>query len=147
MNPDVNRRSFLGTGAVGLGYFFTAPAYSAARTARKPNETLQFAGSHLLTSLLAFNIGVELGQVLILVLFIAALDLFFRFAVRERIGAILLSALAAHTAWHWMIDRAERLSQYRIGIPDLGFPAVVAIAAAAVLLITWSGVKRFANPE
>ena len=44
MNPDVNRRSFLGTGAVGLGYFFTAPAYSAARTARKPNETLQFAG-------------------------------------------------------------------------------------------------------
>ena len=30
-------------------------------------ETLQFAGSHLLTSLLAFNVGVELGQLLVLV--------------------------------------------------------------------------------
>jgi predicted dehydrogenase len=44
MNPELNRRSFLGTGAAGLGYFFTAPAISAARAARKPNETLQFAG-------------------------------------------------------------------------------------------------------
>ena len=44
MTLDVNRRSFFGAGAVGLGYFFTAPAYSAARTARKPNETLQIAG-------------------------------------------------------------------------------------------------------
>ncbi len=44
MNPELNRRSFLGAGAAGLGYFFTAPAYSAARAARKPNETLQFAG-------------------------------------------------------------------------------------------------------
>ena len=30
-------------------------------------QTLQFAGSHLLTSLLAFNIGVELAQLLVLV--------------------------------------------------------------------------------
>jgi predicted dehydrogenase len=44
MNADLNRRSFLGAGAAGLGYFFTAPAYSAMRAARKPNETLQFAG-------------------------------------------------------------------------------------------------------
>ena len=29
-------------------------------------ESLQFAGSHLLTSLLAFNVGVELGQLLVL---------------------------------------------------------------------------------
>src|SRR5437870_7037281 len=31
-------------------------------------QTLQFAGSHLLTSLLSFNVGVELGQLLVLVL-------------------------------------------------------------------------------
>ena len=35
-------------------------------------ETLQFAGSHLLTSLLSFNIGVELGQLLVLLLLIPA---------------------------------------------------------------------------
>jgi predicted dehydrogenase len=44
MNPDLNRRTFFAAGAVGLGYFFTAPAYSAQRTGRKPNETLQLAG-------------------------------------------------------------------------------------------------------
>lgn len=44
MHPELNRRNFLGTGAVGLGYFFTATASSAARTARRPNETLQIAG-------------------------------------------------------------------------------------------------------
>ena len=44
MHPDLNRRTFLGAGAAGLGYFFTASATSAARLGRKPNETLQFAG-------------------------------------------------------------------------------------------------------
>ena len=44
MNPELNRRTFLGAGAAGLGYFFTAPAISASRAARKPNETLQIAG-------------------------------------------------------------------------------------------------------
>jgi predicted dehydrogenase len=43
MNPELNRRTFFGAGAAGLGYFFTATAVSAARTSRKPNETLQFA--------------------------------------------------------------------------------------------------------
>jgi len=44
MNPDLDRRTFLGAGAAGLGYFFTATAASAQRTGRKPNETLQVAG-------------------------------------------------------------------------------------------------------
>ena len=36
-------------------------------------ETLQFAGSHLVTSLVAFNVGVELGQILVLALLVPAL--------------------------------------------------------------------------
>ena len=68
-------------------------------------ETLQFAGSHLLTSLLSFNLGVELGQLLVLALFIPALEILFRFAVAERIGTIILSALVAHTGWHWAAIR------------------------------------------
>ncbi len=44
MHPDLDRRTFLGAGAAGLGYFFTASATSAARMGRRPNETLQFAG-------------------------------------------------------------------------------------------------------
>jgi hypothetical protein len=76
-------------------------------------ETLQFAGDHLLTSLLAFNVGVELGQLLVLALLIPALEVLFRFVVAERIGTIILSALVAHTGWHWMTERGSQLSQFR----------------------------------
>ena len=53
-------------------------------------QTLQFAGSHLLTSLLGFNIGVELGQLLVLALMVPALELLFRYVVAERMGTIIL---------------------------------------------------------
>jgi hypothetical protein len=76
-------------------------------------ENLQFAGSHLLTSLLCFNIGVELGQLLVLLLLVPLLDALFRFVVAERMGTIILSALVAHTGWHWMIERADRLRQFK----------------------------------
>ena len=76
-------------------------------------ETLQFAGEHLLTSLLAFNVGVELGQLLVIVLLVPTLSVLFRYAVAERAGTILLSALVAHTAWHWMSERGSQLMQFQ----------------------------------
>lgn len=82
-------------------------------------QTMQFAGSHLLASLLSFNVGVELGQLLVLALLIPALELLFRYVVAERMGTIILSAIVAHTAWHWMIDRYAVLRQYRIPFPSL----------------------------
>src|SRR5438128_1112842 len=82
-------------------------------------QTLQFAGEHLLTSLLSFNIGVELGQLLVLALIVPALELLFRYAVTERLGTILLSALVAHTSWHWMVERWERLRQFRFSWPEI----------------------------
>jgi hypothetical protein len=100
-------------------------------------ETMQFAGSHLLTSLLAFNVGVELGQLLVLALLIPALEVLFRFVVAERIGTIILSALVAHTGWHWMTERAGQLRQFR-------WPAFdAALLAAAMrwlmLILTLAG--------
>src|SRR5205807_9349302 len=80
-------------------------------------ESLQFAGSHLVTSLLAFNVGVEIGQIFVLLLAIPALMLLFRYVVAERMGTIILSALVAHTAWHWMTDRAGVLRQYHFSWP------------------------------
>ena len=93
-------------------------------------QSLQFAGSHLLTSLLSFNIGVELGQLLVLILLIPLLHLFFRFAVAERMGTIILSAIVAHTAWHWMLDRGARLRQFRFQWPALD-------AALLAMLLRW----------
>jgi HupE / UreJ protein len=93
-------------------------------------ETLQFAGSHLLTSLLSFNVGVELGQILVLALLIPGLELLFKYGVEERIGTIILSALTAHIAWHWMADRAEKLQQFRFEWPSL-------TAAAMLVAVRW----------
>ena len=81
-------------------------------------QTLQFAGSHMLTSLLSFNIGVELGQLLVLIILIPLLDGLFRYVVAERMGTIILSALVAHTAWHWMIDRGTQLQKFPFPWPD-----------------------------
>lgn len=92
-------------------------------------ETLQFAGSHLLTLLLGFNIGVELGQLLVLALLVPALEFFFRHMVAERMGTIILSALVAHTGWHWMTDRADQLRQFRFEWP--GFHEVLDAATLA----------------
>jgi hypothetical protein len=97
-------------------------------------QTLQFAGSHLLTSLLSFNVGVELGQILMLALFIPALEILFRFAVAERIGSIILSALVAHTAWHWMTERANILRQYRFQWPAMNI-VLLAIATRWLMLL------------
>jgi hypothetical protein len=76
------------------------------------HETLQFAGSHLVTSLLAFNVGVELGQVLVLLVLVPVLTLLFRYVVAERMGAIILSALVAHTGLHWMLERWDVLRRF-----------------------------------
>jgi hypothetical protein len=76
------------------------------------SHTLQFAGSHLVPSLLAFNVGVELGQVAVLLLLIPAIDALLRHVVAERMGIIVLSAIVAHTGWHWMLERWGTLKQF-----------------------------------
>jgi len=91
-------------------------------------ESLQFAGRHLATSLVSFNFGVEIGQVLVLVVATPVLAFMFRRVVAERMGTIILSALVAHTAWHWMADRWALLREYRFG-----WPAMDAALGATVL--------------
>lgn len=102
-------------------------------------QTLQFAGSHLLTSLLSFNVGVELGQLLVLALLIPALDLLFRAVVAERMGTIILSALVAHTAWHWMIDRWAVLRQYPFRWPTLDAAPLAMALRWLMLLVLVAG--------
>ena len=114
-------------------------------------ETLQFAGSHLLTSLLAFNVGVEIGQLFVLALLVPALALLFRYVVAERMGTIILSAIVAHTAIHWTGDRWERLRQYQWPAPDPGFVlsavrwGILAVAIGAIVWLIAVNYPRFAS--
>jgi hypothetical protein len=82
---------------------------------------LQFAGSHVLASVLSFNLGVEMGQFLVLLLLVPALDVLFRFTAAQqpaqRMETIILSALAADIGWHRVTDRADQLSQFNFQWP------------------------------
>jgi mono/diheme cytochrome c family protein len=81
-------------------------------------DSLQFGGANLATSLFAFNVGVELGQVMVVAALVPVLGLLFR-RVPERIGTILLSAVVAHSAWHWMTERWATLRRYQFEWPAL----------------------------
>lgn len=104
------------------------------------SDTLQFAGGHLFSSLLAFNVGVELGQLLILAITIPLLNLLFKYFVNERIGSILLSALIAHSAWHWMTDRGNQLAQYNIQMPTFDALFFASLMRWGMMLIVIIGV-------
>lgn len=110
-------------------------------------ERLQFAGSHLISGLLAFNVGVELGQLVVLAIAVPLLGLVFKYVVPERVGAIILSALVAHTAWHWMIERGSDLGKHpwpALNAATLSSALWWAMAAVAMAATLWllSGLAR-----
>lgn len=103
------------------------------------SDTLQFAGGHLFSSLLAFNVGVELGQLLVLIIAIPVLNMLFKYLVDERIGGILISALLAHSAWHWMLERGEQFSQFNLEMPIFDGVFFVGLMRWGMLLIVVIG--------
>jgi hypothetical protein len=98
-------------------------------------ESLQFAGDHLLTALFGFNLGVEIGQLAVLLVLVPALGLLFRFVVAEKLGIIILSALVVHTAWHWMLERGELLSRFPFPTLDAAFFASLMRGLLAMLIL------------
>lgn len=134
------RRRWLITGMFGLVHGF---GFSYAL-----GQQLQFAGSHLLVSLFSFNVGIEIGQLMVLAVMLPALALFRRI-VPERMGVIILSAIAAHTAWHWMMERWQVLRQ--VEWPRLDAAGLITLArwvaalllafGAASFLAKWAGRK------
>ena len=126
VGSDIRRRWII-TFAFGLVHGF---GFSFAL-----RESLQFAGDHLVTSLLAFNIGVELGQLCVLIVALPVLHYLFRRAFAEKIGIIILSALVAHTAWHWMLERTEQLMKFPFPKLDAAFWAGAMRGMMAMLLL------------
>ena len=135
-SPEANaarvRRRWIVTFAFGLIHGF---GFSFAL-----REELQLAGAHVLTSLLSFNVGVELGQLLVLAIVVPVLTLAFRFVVTERIGAIILSALVAHTGWHWMIDRGSALLLYQFEWPAMDAAFFALMLRWAILIVALGGI-------
>lgn len=116
-------------------------------------DRMQFAGNHLVSGLLAFNVGVELGQFLVLLIAVPLLQLFFKFVKNEKLGMILLSAIAAHSAWHWTTERGAAFLEYRWEWPTLDAAffaaamrwAMLLLGSAAVVWAMKELLKRFAR--
>jgi uncharacterized membrane protein YhaH (DUF805 family) len=117
-------------------------------------EQLQFAGSYLLVSLLSFNVGIEIGQLAVLCIFVPALALLLRRRMAGRTGIIVLSAIVANIAWQWMVQRGEVL--WQTPWPQLTVPAAMTLArwvialsfavGAAKLLAKWVS-RRWPAPD
>ncbi len=113
-------------------------------------ETLQLAGDHLAASLLAFNLGIELGQLLLLVLAVPVWRWLLRRAP-ERALVVLASAFIAHSGWHWLLERWQTFDLYALAMPPLEatFWAMAArwlmllLTAVLVVVLVRHGVARF----
>jgi hypothetical protein len=116
-------------------------------------DSLQFAGDHLVTSLLAFNVGVEVGQLVVLLVLIPALGWLFRHAVAERLGIIIISAFVAHTGWHWLTERGGELMQFPFPTIDAAFLAsamrglMAALVLAGIVMLVGGRLRRWLTPE
>jgi hypothetical protein len=108
-------------------------------------ESMQFAGSHLVMSLLAFNVGVELGQILVVLVAVPVVHLLFRYLLPERAGVILLSAVVGHWAWHWMEERWSNFSAYDLSLPAFGAEFITGLLQWSALLVLAAAVLWLMN--
>ena len=98
-------------------------------------EIFQFAGDHPVIALFGFNLGIELGQLLVLLLLVPVLDLLFKYVVAERLGIIILSAFVAHTAWHWLLERGQQLAKFPFPKIDAALLASAMRGLMAILIL------------
>jgi hypothetical protein len=102
-------------------------------------EQFQFAGQHFLLSLLAFNIGIELGQ---LVFIGAAIPVLFflkdKLHLDARFTSIVVSAFIAHSAWHWLAERSEQLAKQPAPQVEIAQLAPWLVLGAAFALLGWA---------
>ena len=134
LRPNLNWR-WLVTGLFGLVHGF---GFSFML-----KNQLQFAGDHLLLSLLAFNVGIELGQLLFIAVAIPLLVLLFaRAPLSELLITAVISALVAHTAWHWLVERWDTLA--KVGGPQIEVAtlALAIVLAAALGVLAWAILGR-----
>jgi hypothetical protein len=117
--PSLRRRWFISAivgavGGFGLGHLLA--------------DVLQFAGAHSLVSVVSFNVGVALGEVVSLALALAALRLLFARVLGPALGVVVLSAVLGHMGWHWMVDEGHEL------VHELGH---VGLSSALVVVTPW----------
>jgi hypothetical protein len=118
--PSVRRRWFISAIVGALGGFGLGELLADAS---------QFAGTHPFVSVLFFNLGVALSEVAGLALAFAALRWLVDRALGPSLGVLVLSAVAGHQGWHWMMDRSPELRH------ALGHATACELASVALWLL------------
>ena len=77
---------------------------------------------------------------MVLLLMIPALNLLFKRVVEERMGTIILSAFVAHTAWHWMLDRADAMRRFPFHWPVMSADFITTALRWMILTVAIAGV-------
>ena len=118
-----------------LGVVFAFGVVHGAGFARALLDVLPLAGEQLVAALVAFNLGIEIGQLLWI---LALVLLAHRLLPTRAIDATraLVALLVAHTALHWCQERAEVLLAF--GVPAIGLDLLSLrsiLRGAAVLLL------------
>jgi hypothetical protein len=101
---------------------------------RKADHT-QFAGAHPVLSLVSFNLGIALGEVIALALVFVVLGVLFKHVLGTYAGMIVLSLILGNVGWHWMTEGAHRL-EHAI---SAGFPSASTVA-------WWVGWRSWSAP-
>jgi hypothetical protein len=106
-------------------------------------QQLQFAGEHLVLSLLAFNVGIELGQLVFIGVALPLLALATeKLRLEPRLTGIVISAFVVHAAWHWMTERWEVLAQQPPPEIDFAALALWSLLATALAVLAWAVLGR-----
>jgi len=106
---------------------------------------VQFGGSHPVVSAVAFNAGVVLAVAVAIALLVSVLSILFRFAKKERVEMIVISALAADTAWGWLDERWARLSRVPFQVPVFDVGLLVLTLRFLTVLVLFLGLLWFAD--
>ena len=107
-------------------------------TALALEPALQFGGVHPLVSLLAFCAGAAATLVAAAAITIPVMSYLFSRARTERverIERIIVSALAADTAWGWLTERWSELAKIPVGVVFETGDAAMVLRALAVLVL------------
>jgi hypothetical protein len=99
---------------------------------------LQFAGDQLLLSLLAFNVGIEAGQLVFIVIAIPVLALLFQMPLNERLLTAVISAFVALTAGQWLVERWDALAKTQWPAIEPAVAALWIVPLAALALLAWT---------
>ena len=109
----------------------------------------QFAGTHSLVATASFNVGIAMGEIVSLALAYAAVRWLLDRVLAPALGAVVLSAVLGHMAWHWMVERGHAFSHEVEHAAASGLSSALAVAglwlipALVVGAIAWFLPRRF----